>query len=195
MTKLFALRRTFAGISGGTRCFTLSPKLPPRSTDLWFCQSFGRLAALQAFAGGLVLRAGLVETLGGVGRAVGDELLQHPPIIGPALDVEQALVGQRLGEADHQALAMAHGFRRASLGLAAPRHVGALAATPELHLAEALGELVRAATDKGDVRCFGSPAAAFAAAQKEVTEGDRIVVFGSFLTVADVLAAIKAARH
>lgn len=61
--------------------------------------------------------------------------------------------------------------------------------------AEALGELVRAATDKGDVRCFGSPAAAFAAAQKEVTEGDRIVVFGSFLTVADVLAAIKAARH
>ena len=61
--------------------------------------------------------------------------------------------------------------------------------------AEALGEVVRSVTDKGDVRAFGSPAAAFAAAQKEAAEGDRIVVFGSFLTVADVLAAIKAARH
>lgn len=61
--------------------------------------------------------------------------------------------------------------------------------------AEALAEVVRGVSDKSDVRCFESPADAFAAAQKEAGEGDRIVVFGSFLTVADVLAAIKAARH
>ena len=61
--------------------------------------------------------------------------------------------------------------------------------------AGALAELVRATTAKGDIRCFASPAQAFAAAQKEAAEGDRIVVFGSFLTVADVLSAIKAARH
>ncbi len=61
--------------------------------------------------------------------------------------------------------------------------------------ADALAELVRATTDKGDIRCFASPAEAFAAAQKEAAEGDRIVAFGSFLTVADVLSAIKAARH
>ncbi|MHB1375003.1 MAG: bifunctional tetrahydrofolate synthase/dihydrofolate synthase [Thauera sp.] len=61
--------------------------------------------------------------------------------------------------------------------------------------AEVLATVVRAAGGKDDVRCFPSPAEAFAAAQKEATEGDRIVVFGSFLTVADVLAAIKAARH
>lgn len=61
--------------------------------------------------------------------------------------------------------------------------------------AEALAEQLRATTDKGEIRCFRSPAEAFAAAQKEVTESDRIVVFGSFLTVADVLAAIEAARH
>lgn len=61
--------------------------------------------------------------------------------------------------------------------------------------AEALEPAVRAAGSKGDIRCFASPAEAFAAAQKEAAEGDRIVVFGSFLTVADVLAAIKAARH
>ena len=34
---------------------------------------------------------------------------------------------------------------------------------------------------------FASPAAAFAAARAQVGEDDRIVVFGSFLTVADVL--------
>lgn len=61
--------------------------------------------------------------------------------------------------------------------------------------AEALAPVARTASGKDDVRCFASPAEAFAAAQKEATEGDRIVVFGSFLTVADVLAAIKAARH
>ncbi|MDR0564106.1 MAG: bifunctional tetrahydrofolate synthase/dihydrofolate synthase [Azoarcus sp.] len=38
---------------------------------------------------------------------------------------------------------------------------------------------------------FGSPAAAFAAVQERVASDDRIVTFGSFLTVADVLGAIR----
>jgi dihydrofolate synthase/folylpolyglutamate synthase len=48
---------------------------------------------------------------------------------------------------------------------------------------------------EGEVRCFGSPAEAFAAARRSAAEGDRIVAFGSFLTVADVLAACRAERH
>jgi dihydrofolate synthase/folylpolyglutamate synthase len=41
------------------------------------------------------------------------------------------------------------------------------------------------------VGSFAAPAAAFAAAQESAAENDRIAVFGSFLTVADVLAAIQ----
>lgn len=40
-----------------------------------------------------------------------------------------------------------------------------------------------------------SPAAAFRAARKQAKDGDRIVVFGSFLTVADVLSAIRSERQ
>lgn len=61
--------------------------------------------------------------------------------------------------------------------------------------AEDLAARIRAAGVSADIRCFPSPAAAFAAAQKSAAEGDRIVAFGSFLTVADVLAAIRAERH
>ncbi len=61
--------------------------------------------------------------------------------------------------------------------------------------AEALATRIRAAGAKGEIRCFASPAAAFVAAQEGAAEGDRIVAFGSFLTVADVLAAVNAARH
>lgn len=39
----------------------------------------------------------------------------------------------------------------------------------------------------GQIACFEKPAAAYAAARKTATESDRIVAFGSFLTVADVL--------
>ena len=39
------------------------------------------------------------------------------------------------------------------------------------------------------ISCFASPREAFSAAQERAGENDRIVVFGSFLTVADVLAA------
>ena len=61
--------------------------------------------------------------------------------------------------------------------------------------AEALAAKVRAVKEGADIRCFPTPAEAYAAAQKLVAEDDRIVVFGSFLTVSDVLAAIKAARR
>lgn len=61
--------------------------------------------------------------------------------------------------------------------------------------AEALAVRLRAAGVEGDIRCFGSPADAFDAARKSAGENDRIAVFGSFLTVADVLAKIRAERH
>ncbi len=61
--------------------------------------------------------------------------------------------------------------------------------------AEALAERLRAAGIEADARCFDSPREAYAAARKSAAEGDRIVAFGSFLTVADVLAAIQAERH
>jgi dihydrofolate synthase/folylpolyglutamate synthase len=38
------------------------------------------------------------------------------------------------------------------------------------------------------VQCFGTPAEAYAAARDRVGENDRIIVFGSFLTVAGVMA-------
>jgi len=40
-----------------------------------------------------------------------------------------------------------------------------------------------------------SPATAFAAAQREAAQGDKIVVFGSFLTVADAMADLEAQRR
>jgi dihydrofolate synthase/folylpolyglutamate synthase len=40
----------------------------------------------------------------------------------------------------------------------------------------------------GQARCFDSPRAAYAAALGEAAENDRIVVFGSFLTVAEIIA-------
>jgi dihydrofolate synthase/folylpolyglutamate synthase len=61
--------------------------------------------------------------------------------------------------------------------------------------AEALAARVRAGGVTGDIRCFDRPADAFAAAQDDAGEGDRIVAFGSFLTVADVLGAVGAARR
>ena len=60
--------------------------------------------------------------------------------------------------------------------------------------AEALAGRLQAAGVDGALRCFASPAEAFAAAKECAAEGDRIVAFGSFLTVADVLASIKASR-
>jgi dihydrofolate synthase/folylpolyglutamate synthase len=62
--------------------------------------------------------------------------------------------------------------------------------------AEALAErLYTAGVEKSKVeKGFATPAIAFARAQECASVNDRIVVFGSFLTVADVLAAIKGRR-
>jgi dihydrofolate synthase / folylpolyglutamate synthase len=58
--------------------------------------------------------------------------------------------------------------------------------------AEEIGEaLVAAGVDANALRIFPDIASAYAAAKEAVGETDRIVVFGSFLTVAAVLAATK----
>ncbi len=71
---------------------------------------------------------------------------------------------------------------------------------PRAASAESLAAALRAAgvADSGEqgaersVRCFATPADAYAAATKHATENDRIAVFGSFLTVAGVMAARQA---
>jgi dihydrofolate synthase/folylpolyglutamate synthase len=58
--------------------------------------------------------------------------------------------------------------------------------------------LARVLSDAGvDTPVFGheSPAKAFAAAQREAGPDDKIVIFGSFLTVADVMAYLEAQRE
>jgi dihydrofolate synthase / folylpolyglutamate synthase len=57
--------------------------------------------------------------------------------------------------------------------------------------AAALGQRVRAAGVQGDIRCFDSPGEAYRAARKSAGEGDRITVFGSFMTVSGVMAATE----
>lgn len=61
--------------------------------------------------------------------------------------------------------------------------------------AEVLADRLAEAGIDGDVRAFASPADAFIAARKSADVSDRIVVFGSFHTVADVLAQLQAERH
>jgi dihydrofolate synthase/folylpolyglutamate synthase len=50
-------------------------------------------------------------------------------------------------------------------------------------------------TDDFSVTTFADPAAAFANAVSRAEENDRIVVFGSFYTVAGVMAARKNSLH
>jgi dihydrofolate synthase/folylpolyglutamate synthase len=57
--------------------------------------------------------------------------------------------------------------------------------------AEVRQELAAAGVAAGAIRTFDDVAAAFAAARDEAGEADRIIVFGSFLTVAAALAAAK----
>jgi dihydrofolate synthase/folylpolyglutamate synthase len=64
------------------------------------------------------------------------------------------------------------------------------------HLATLPGPRGAAATEiaahlQGNIHRYDSPAQAFAAAREAAGEGDKIVVFGSFLTVADVMAWLK----
>ena len=55
-----------------------------------------------------------------------------------------------------------------------------------------LAEILREVGVSGDVSEHDSPRAAYQVARDGAAEGDRIVIFGSFLTVADVLAVLKA---
>ena len=55
-----------------------------------------------------------------------------------------------------------------------------------------LAEILREVGVSGGVSEHDSPRAAYQVARDGAAEGDRIVIFGSFLTVADVLAAVKA---
>jgi len=55
------------------------------------------------------------------------------------------------------------------------------------------GRMAAAGIAVGDDR-YATPADAYRAARAAAQDGDRIVVFGSFLTVADALAAIRAER-
>lgn len=59
---------------------------------------------------------------------------------------------------------------------------------------EALADRL-SAMDLNVAESYDSPAEAFRVARSRATEGDRIVVFGSFLTVADVMSAIRAERQ
>ncbi|WP_374475111.1 bifunctional tetrahydrofolate synthase/dihydrofolate synthase [Zoogloea sp.] len=58
--------------------------------------------------------------------------------------------------------------------------------------ADALAAILRDCGAGGDIHECASPREAYAHTSERAAEGDRIVVFGSFLTVADVLAARKA---
>jgi len=60
--------------------------------------------------------------------------------------------------------------------------------------AETLVDALRAAGASGEVRSFPNPREAYAAARDRSDENDRIVVFGSFHTVAEVVQGIQAAR-
>ena len=60
--------------------------------------------------------------------------------------------------------------------------------------ARMLADALARAGAVGNVLCFRNPLEAYAAARKRANENDRIVVFGSFHTVADVMQGIEAAR-
>jgi len=60
--------------------------------------------------------------------------------------------------------------------------------------AATLASALREAGANGEVVCFENPREAYAAARKRSGENDRIVVFGSFHTVAEVMQAIEATR-
>jgi dihydrofolate synthase/folylpolyglutamate synthase len=60
--------------------------------------------------------------------------------------------------------------------------------------AQVLADAIAGAGAAAEVCCFDNPREAYAAATKRAGENDRIVVFGSFHTVAEVMQAIEAAR-
>ncbi|MBM3345506.1 MAG: bifunctional tetrahydrofolate synthase/dihydrofolate synthase [Betaproteobacteria bacterium] len=82
------------------------------------------------------------------------------------------------------------GVCRAMRGRISAWHVAALPG-PRGARAETLVRAIASSEAGGEVRTFDSHRAAYAEARRRAGEGDRIIVFGSFLTVADVLAAIR----
>jgi dihydrofolate synthase/folylpolyglutamate synthase len=60
--------------------------------------------------------------------------------------------------------------------------------------AQSLADALRSAGATGKVLCFQNPRDAYVAARKHASENDRIVVFGSFHTVAEVMQSIEAAQ-
>jgi dihydrofolate synthase/folylpolyglutamate synthase len=67
-------------------------------------------------------------------------------------------------------------------------------AVPRGATADALARALKDAGAAGEVLRFEHPREAYAAARKRSSENDRIVVFGSFHTVADVMQGIEAAQ-
>ncbi len=61
--------------------------------------------------------------------------------------------------------------------------------------AESLQSVLLAAAPKAQATCYPGPAQAFVAARSAAEAGDRIVVFGSFLTVAQVIDQVINMRH
>jgi dihydrofolate synthase/folylpolyglutamate synthase len=86
------------------------------------------------------------------------------------------------------------GVCRALKGRVTAWHAASLPG-PRGTTAEKLAAIIAASGAEGEVRCFDSPRDAFSDAQRRAGEGDRIIVFGSFLTVADVLATVRAASR
>ena len=60
--------------------------------------------------------------------------------------------------------------------------------------ADRLADALRGAGARGEIACFANPGDAYTAARKRAGENDRIVVFGSFHTVAEVMRGFEAAR-
>ena len=105
-------------------------------------------------------------------------------VFGAMQDKDIAGVVARLkGEVDHWYLSALPTARAASTERLAQALREAGVATEE------------AADGSGTVRHFDSPEAAYAEALKQASENDRIVVFGSFYTVAGVMAYRKLQQH
>jgi dihydrofolate synthase/folylpolyglutamate synthase len=67
-------------------------------------------------------------------------------------------------------------------------------AVPRGATAESLARALEDSRAEGEILRFENPRDAYAAARKRAGEDDRIVVFGSFHTVADVRQGIEAAQ-
>ena len=67
-------------------------------------------------------------------------------------------------------------------------------AVPRGATADTLARALQDSGAQGEVFRFGNPRDAYAASRKRAGENDRIVVFGSFHTVADVMQGIEAAQ-